>query len=156
MKLWKITVSDKADPEVAKKLKRVLKPFHDISQRPQKCLFCGVETSWTINDKPVCPKCSIDHGFLDKGWATDPCEVCGQQGEWWTEGKTPHFLCHIHLHDWFHWKIPELDFIDGEVDPEGWSKAWGTGWNRFIAHMKEMEAKKLDKSTEGIAPVDRI
>ncbi len=74
MKPWKIVVSDKIDPELQKKIERVLKPTRDVG-RPQKCLFCGVETTWTINDRPVCPKCCVGYGFLDKGWLPGPCEV---------------------------------------------------------------------------------
>jgi hypothetical protein len=138
MKPWKITVSDKADPEVAKKIKRVLKPAHDVG-RPQKCLFCEIETTWTINDKPLCPKCCVDYGFLDKGWLPGLCEVCGRQGEWWTE-ENQHFLCHIHRDAWFHWVLRQEKFESTAAHGPEWQQNWERNWGRFIAEMKEKEA----------------
>lgn len=142
MKLWEVVVSDKVEPELRKKIKRILKPTRSVG-RPQKCLFCGVDTTWTINDKPVCPKCAVEYGFLDKGWLPDPCEVCGRQGEWWTEGDPGHFLCYRHRDEWFHWKTPELEFLDLEKQPDKWNKAWEEGWSRFVAFMKEKEAEEI-------------
>jgi len=136
MENWKIIVSDKVEPEVQKKLKRVLKPTHDIG-RPQECLFCGVETVWVVNGRPVCLVCAVAYEFLSKGWAASPCEVCDRPGEWWTDGDPQHFLCHIHRDAWFHWTKPELGLIDSKVEPEKWHQAWTESWNRFVATMKE-------------------
>ncbi|MBA7660377.1 MAG: hypothetical protein GH143_02540 [Calditrichaeota bacterium] len=138
MKPWELVVKDSVEPDIRKKIKRVLRPARSVGN-PQKCLFCGIDTTWTINDKPVCPKCSVEYGFLDKGWLPDPCEVCGRQGEWWTDGDPQHFLCYRHRDAWFHWTTPELDLIDQEVNPERWHQAWVESFGRFIACMKERE-----------------
>jgi len=136
-KPWEIVVSDKAEPEIAKKIKQVLKPTQSVG-RPQKCLFCGVDTSWTLNGKPVCPKCSVQYKFLGEQWLLDTCEVCGKQGEWATDGPPPqHFLCYRHRDEWFHWNKPELAYIDSRKQPEKWREAWEEGWARFVALMKE-------------------
>lgn len=142
MKSFEIVVSDKVDADIRKQIKRVLKPARSIGN-PQKCLFCGTDTTWTINDKPVCPKCAVEYGFLDKGWLPDSCEVCGRQGEWWTEGDSPHFLCYIHRDAWFHWTNPELRLFDFKTDPEKWDQVWNEGWNKFVAFMKEKEAEEI-------------
>lgn len=118
MKPWEIAVKDNVEPEIRKKIRRILKPYHSVG-RPQNCLFCSIDTTWTINDKPVCPKCAVEYGFLDKGWLPDPCEVCGRQGEW-------------------------LDFVDRKKEPERWHQVWEDGWSRFIACMKEKHSSKKD------------
>lgn len=135
-KLWVITFSGELAPDIQKKIRRVIKAHHSIG-RPQNCLFCGTETTWTINDEPVCPKCAVKYKFLGEQWLLDPCEVCGRQGEWATDGDPQHFLCHIHLNDWFKWKIPELDYIDSKRQPDKWHQAWGEGWSKFINFEKE-------------------
>lgn len=135
-KAWDITVNDKLPLETQKKIKRVLRPTHpDILHRgPQKCLFCGELTTWAINDKPVCPKCAVQYNFLSKLWLPNPCEVCGKQGEWSTD-DWEHSLCYLHRDEWFHWTIPELQYID-QTEPEKWKQAWKEGWDRFIKHLK--------------------
>jgi hypothetical protein len=140
MKLWEVVVSDKVEPEIRKKIKRLLKPTHTVA-RPQNCLFCGVDTTWTINDKPVCPKCAVEYKFLGEQWLLDPCEVCGKQGEWATASDPQHFLCYTHRDEWFHWEIPELEFIDSKKQPDKWDKVWEEGWSKFVAYMKEEETK---------------
>jgi len=129
-------VSDKVAPDIQKKIKKLLKPYRSVG-RADKCLFCGVDTTWTLNKKPVCPRCAVRYKFLGEQWLLDPCEVCGKQGEWATEGDPQHFLCYIHRDAWFHWNIPFLDFIDHEKQPEKWYQAWEEGWAKFVAFMKE-------------------
>jgi len=138
MKPWEIVIKDNIDPGIRRKIKRILKPVRSIGN-PQKCLFCGIDTTWTINHQPVCPKCSVEYGFLGEEWLGGPCEVCGRQSEWWTEGDPQHDLCYIHRDAWFHWTMSELGLIDSKVEPEKWHQAWAEGWARFIAAMKERE-----------------
>lgn len=135
-KPWEIVVSDKVPADIRRKLRQVLKPVDSVGRR-QKCLFCGVDTTWVQNRKPVCPKCSVEHGFLAERYLPGPCEVCGKQGEWCTDGDPQHFLCYQHRDDWFHWRSPELAYLDHEKEPEKWHQAWEEGWAKFIALMKE-------------------
>lgn len=136
MKSFEVVVNAKIEPEIQKVIKHVLKPVHSIGQ-PEHCFFCDTDTTWTINNKPVCPKCAVQYGFLSKQWLLDPCEVCGKQGEWATEGDPQHFLCYIHRNIWFRWNIPELQFIDGRKQPEKWHQLWDEGWIKFVSCMKE-------------------
>ncbi|MBA7528555.1 hypothetical protein ES705_20742 [subsurface metagenome] len=140
MQLWQVVIDGKVDTVLTKKLKKVLRTVHSVG-RVQDCLFCGVDTTWTINDKPVCPKCAVGYGFLGKQWLLDPCEVCGKQGEWATEGDPQHFLCHYHRDDWFHWKNPELDFINHKNQPEKWHQVWEEGWNKFVTFMQDQRSE---------------
>lgn len=135
-KLWEIVVSDRVELEIAKKIKRLLRPSRSVG-RPQKCLFCEVETSWTLNDKPVCPKCAVKYKFLGEQWLLDPCEVCGRQGEWATEGDPQHFLCYQHRDNWFCWEKSGLRHIDHKKQPEEWERAWDKEWADFVAFSKE-------------------
>jgi len=139
-KLWDVIVSDKIDADIQKKIKRLLQPIRSVG-RPQNCLFCGIDTTWTLNGKPVCPKCSVQYGLLGEQWLLDPCEVCGKQGEWATEGDPQHFLCYIHRDEWLHWKNPELDYIDSKKETERWHQAWEEGWAKFVSFMKERMKK---------------
>ena len=136
MKLWEIAVSDKVDPEVRKKLKRLLRPTLSVTG-PAKCYLCGTETTWAVNNENVCPACNLKYGFMPDYAIPDSCEVCGRQGEWCTQGDPVHSLCFIHRDQWFHWKTPELDYIDSRKEPEKWCRAWEEGWTRFIACVKE-------------------
>lgn len=138
MKLWEIVVSDKVGLEVQKKIKRLLKPVLSVHE-PEKCLFCGTKTSWTVNNKTVCPACHVKYGFVPEDRVPDPCEVCGQQGEWCTEGEPIHSLCYVHRDAWFNWKNPELEFIDHKKQPEKWNQVWEEGWAKFVAFMKERD-----------------
>ena len=133
MKLWEVVVSDKVEPEVQKRIKRLLKPTRSVG-RPQSCLFCDVDTTWTINDKPVCPKCAVKYKFLTEQWLLDPCEVCGKQGEWATDNDPQHFLCYIHRDKWFHWNRYELDDVGHKKEPVKWRQAWEESWARFVKH----------------------
>lgn len=137
-KLWGIIASGKLEPEVQKKLKRLLQPVLSVS-RPEKCQFCDTATTWAINGKPVCPACHVLYGFIKKDRIPDLCEVCGRQGEWCTEGEPIHSLCYIHRDMWFHWKNPELDFIDHKNQPKKWLQVWDEGWAKFVAFMKERD-----------------
>lgn len=135
-KLWEVIVSDKVGADVQKKIKRLLQPFSSVGQ-PEVCLFCDTKTTWTINNKPLCPACSVKYGFAKSDRVPDPCEICGQQGEWCTAGEPVHSLCFVHRDEWLHWKIPELVHIDLGKQPEKWHRVWGEGWARFVACMKE-------------------
>lgn len=139
-KLWEIVVSDKVPADIAKKIKKLLKPHQSVGI-PQKCLFCDVSTTWTLNGKPVCPECSVQYKFLGERWLLDPCEVCGRQGEWATVGPPQHFLCYQHCDEWLrgNWRSPELGYIDREKEPEKWRQVWEEGWARFVALMKERD-----------------
>jgi len=137
-KLWNIVVSPEVDAGIQKKIKKILKTHRSVG-RPQRCLLCGADTTWTLNGVPVCPKCSVKYGFLGEQWLLDPCEVCGKQGEWATEGDPQHFLCYIHRDEWFHWKKPELEYVDYRKEPERWIQVWAEGWARFVAFMRERE-----------------
>ncbi len=139
MKLWEVVVKDSVEPEIQKKIKRLLKPVRSVG-RPQNCLFCATDTTWTINDKPVCPKCAVGYGFLGEQWLLDPCEVCSKQGEWATEGDPQHFLCYIHRDAWF-------DYSREVPLPRGWDKlpkeeaaaAWEKRFNDFVQEMKDKQ-----------------
>lgn len=135
-KLWEIVVSDKVEPGVQKKIKRLLRPVNSVG-RPWPCLFCDIETTWTINNQAVCPSCSVKYGFASKDRIPDACEICGKQGEWCTEGKPIHSLCFGHRDEWLHWEQPELRHIDSTKQPKRWLKAWDECWARFVACMKE-------------------
>lgn len=136
MKGWQIAVSGKLDFETRRKIRRLLQPVFSVHV-PGKCLFCGMLTTWTINNKSVCPNCHVKYGFVKKDRIPDPCEVCGLQGEWCTEGKPIHSLCYIHRDEWFHWERPELKYIDHKKEPERWDQVWEEGWSKFISCMKE-------------------
>lgn len=139
-KLWEVIASDKLPVEVRTKIKRLLCPSKGVSHYgPQKCLFCEELTTWTTNDKPVCPKCAVQYGFRDKSWLLPPCEVCGKQSEWGTDNRDPpqYFLCYRHRDEWFGWEVPELDHIDRRKEPQKWRQAWDSGWARFVTFMKE-------------------
>lgn len=136
MKPWEIVFNKSVEPEVQKKIKRLLRPYRSVG-RPQKCLFCSVDTTWTLNNQPVCPKCSVEYKFLSEQWLLDPCEVCGKQGEWATDGDPQHFLCYIHRDEWLKWKNPELGYIDSKKEPGRWIQVWEKGWRTFIILMKE-------------------
>lgn len=139
MKIWDIAFKKDTSTEVQKLLKRILKPVISVG-RPQKCLFCGENTTWAINNNPVCPRDSALYGFMNAEYLPDPCEVCGKQGEWCTEGGT-HSLCYVHRDAWFAWSNPELGFIDSKVEPEKWEQVWEEGWKKFIDFMKERATK---------------
>ena len=141
MKLWEVVVKDSVEPEIQKKIRRLLQPVLSVHM-PGKCLFCGTDTTWTINNKPVCPSCHVLYGFVKKDRVPDPCEVCGRQGEWCTEGEPIHSLCYIHRDAWFHWKNPELEFINRKKQPEKWHQVWAEGWNRFVAFMQRSEGER--------------
>ena len=135
-RLWEVVVSDKVVADIQKKIKKVLKPTMSVG-RVQKCLFCDVDTTWILNRTPVCPKCAVEYEFLGERWLLDPCEVCGKQGEWATDGDPQHFLCYQHRDEWLHWPKPYLACISSQKEPEKWRLAWDEGWARFVALMKE-------------------
>jgi hypothetical protein len=135
-KLWEIVVKDTESPEIRRKLRRILKPVDGVGNS-NPCDLCGEKTTWTVNSRPVCPRCCGRYGFVPQDRLPDPCEVCGKQGEWCTQGDPVHSLCFRHREDWFRWKRPELEFIDSKKEPEKWEKAWNKGWAEFVAFMKE-------------------
>ncbi|MBA7533116.1 hypothetical protein ES705_25351 [subsurface metagenome] len=137
-KPWGIVVSAKVEPELAKKIKKLLKPHRSVG-RVEKCIFCGVDTTWTLNSKPACPKCSVQYGFLGEQWLLDPCEVCGKQGEWATDGDPQHFLCYQHRDDWLHWDTDRKYLLKGyEKLPEAEKElVWEKCFNTFIQEAKQ-------------------
>ena len=150
MKLWEVVVRDSIEQEIRRKIKRLLKPTHSVG-RPQNCLFCGVDTTWTINDKPVCPKCAVGYEFLGEQWLLDPCEVCGKQGEWATDGDPQHFLCYIHRDNWLSWDTDRNYLLKGsEKLPEVEKHlVWEKCFNTFIQEAKRMGAKPAEHGYAG-------
>ncbi|KKK53294.1 hypothetical protein LCGC14_3096230 [marine sediment metagenome] len=140
MKPWKVTVSNKIEPEIQKKFKRLLRPVLSVAGRPEKCRFCETMTTWTINNQHVCPACHVKYEFLKSWRIPDKCEVCAGQGEWCTDNGG-HSLCYLHRNAWHRWKIPELDFIDHAKQKEEWLQAWEEGWAKFISFTKERYEK---------------
>ena len=138
MKYWVISANDKLEPELKRKLRRLLKPILSVG-RPGKCEFCGMMTTWIINKRLVCPACHVKYGFLPQWKLPDKCEVCDGQGEWCPQGDPQHSLCYIHRDKWHHWEIPELKFIDSRKQPEKWNQAWEAGWAKFVSFMKAGE-----------------
>ena len=132
------------DPELCRKLKRIMKPHLSVG-RVSKCELCQTETSWTANNRPVCPKCQGEYGFVNKNWLPDPCEVCGNQGEWVCGENDKHSLCHRHRDSWF-------DYTKEVPLPRGWDKfpkdekgaAWDKRFNDFVLEMKALIANKVD------------
>ncbi len=141
MKLWEVAVKSSVEPEIRKKIKRLLRPVLSV-QIPGKCLFCSVTTTWAVNNKALCPACHIKYGFIKKDVIPGPCEICGLQGEWYTDGEPIHSLCFIHRDAWFRWKNPELDFVDKEKMPVKWCQVWEEGWSRFVTYIKEAQIGK--------------
>lgn len=126
------------DPLIRRRLKRIAKPDWGVGNiRPRPCLLCGEETSWTVNNHPVCPLCQAKYGFIKRDYLPDPCEVCGAQGEWVCGKDDQHSLCFRHRDAWFDWtREPFL--------PRGYDKlpenekdiAWEKAFAEFIQKMK--------------------
>ena len=126
-------------PEVQKKLKRILKPVLSVigGRQYKPCGLCGIETSWTINNHPVCPLCSIKYGFLTKAYDYGPCEICSRQGEWLCGKDDQHSLCCRHRDAWFDWtKEPFLLRGYHNLPEEEKDIAWEKGFALFIQEVK--------------------
>lgn len=127
-------------PEIQKKIKRILKPVLSVlgGRQYKPCDLCGTETSWTINNHPVCPQCSVKYGFIKASWLPDACEVCGRQGEWVCGKNDQHPLCCRHRDAWFDW-TKEVSL------PRGWDRlpedereaTWEKRFSDFVQEMKE-------------------
>jgi len=125
------------DPLIRRRLKRISKPDLGVGNI-RKCLLCGVETSWTVNSQPVCPLCQGKYGFVKKDWLPDPCEVCGEQGEWVCGSNDEHSLCHRHRDAWFQWtRQPNLFPGRDKMSDAEWHEAWERVWSRFVREMKK-------------------
>ena len=127
-------------PEVQKKLKRILKPVLSVigGRQYKPCGLCGIETSWTINNNPVCPLCSIKYGFLTKAYDYGSCEICSRQGEWLCGKDDQHSLCCRHRDAWFDWtKEPFLPRGYDNLPEKEKDIAWEKGFALFIQEMKE-------------------
>lgn len=136
-KSWKVEVVKSLEPEVQKKIRKVLKPDLSVAGRPGKCIFCEYETTWTINKQYVCPKCTGKFGFANPAYLPDPCEVCRGQGEWVCGRKDEHSLCWRHRDEWFEFtKQPRLFPDQKKVSDEEWSQSWDKVWARFIQEAK--------------------
>jgi hypothetical protein len=132
-KPWKIEFDKSLEPDVQKKLRKVLKPDLSVAQRPGKCIFCEYETTWTIGRQYVCPKCTGKFGFINPDYLPGPCEVCGGQGEWVAGRNDEHALCWRHRDEWFEFtKQPRLFPDQKKVGQAEWDKAWEAVWARFI------------------------
>ena len=136
MKGWQVAVSGKLDFETRRKIRRLLQPVFSVDV-PGKCLFCGILTTWTINNKPVCPNCHVKYGFVKKDRVPDPCEVCGTQGEWVCGKDDQHSLCFRHRDAWF-------DYTREVPLPRGYDRlpedekdiAWEKRFSDFVQEMK--------------------
>lgn len=136
-KPWKMDIDSKVEPLAKKMLQKVLRPVLGIASDGKKCLFCEEETSWTINEHHVCPRCTANYGFVKKDRLPDPCDVCGGQGEFVMGDDCQHSLCWRHRQAWFDWcKQPNL-FPDLKSMPKKeWHKAWEEIYARFIKEAK--------------------
>lgn len=144
-KPWKMDVDSKVEPMARKMLRRVLKPILDTTSFAKKCLFCEGETSWRINERPVCPRCTTKYGFVKEEYLPNPCEVCGGQGEFVLGENCEHGLCWRHREVWFDWcRQPNLLPDSNKMSKEEWSKAWDEVWARFIKEAKIQAGKMYE------------
>lgn len=120
--------------KLKRKIKRILKPVLSVGRGYSKCELCGEETSWTVNNHFVCPRCHEKYGFVKKGVIPDACEVCGKQGEWLCGENDEHSFCHRHRDAWFRFTKFELGGLDTK-DPR-FNEAWDKCFNRFIQEAK--------------------
>lgn len=127
-------------PEIQKKLKRILKPILSVLHRQYKpCYLCGTETSWTVNNNPVCPKCQVEYNFTKADRIPDACEVCECQGEWVCGKNDQHSLCCRHRDAWFTWtREPFLPRGYAKLPEEERNIAWEKAFTTFIQEMKEV------------------
>ncbi|GAH90697.1 unnamed protein product [marine sediment metagenome] len=140
----------KYPPEVQKKLKRILKPVLSVLGLWQykPCALCGTETSWTVNGRPVCPKCSVKYSFIKADRIPDVCEVCGAQGEWSCGKDNQHSLCCRHRDDWHCWNEARnfllKDYANLPEDEK--DVVWERCFNTFIQEAKQRsEAGTLER-----------
>ena len=127
-------------PEVQKKLKRILKPVLSVlgGRQYKPCDLCETETSWTVNNRPVCPKCQVVYNFVKADRIPDACEVCGAQGEWVCGKDDQHSLCCRHRDAWLDWtKEPFLPRGYDKLPEKEKDIAWEKGFALFIQEMKE-------------------
>ena len=127
------------EAKLQRKIKLILKPVLGVigGRRYEKCKLCGAETSWTVNNHPVCPKCCSKYGFAQGYLIPGACEICGAQGEWVCGKADDHSLCHRHRDAWF-------DYSKEVPLPRGWDKfpedekdaAWDKRFGNFIQEMK--------------------
>lgn len=127
------------DSLIKRRLKRIAKPDSGVGNiRP--CLLCQNETSWTVNNYPVCPLCQARYGFVKKNWLPDACEVCGRQGEWVCGKDDQHSLCHRHRDAWFDWtREPFLPRGYDKLPEDEKDIAWEKAFAEFIQEMKSQQ-----------------
>lgn len=143
-KLWKIEVSDTLTPEVQKIIRKVLKPDSSVAGNPGKCIFCGEETTWTINEQYVCPRCSGKYGFINPDYLPDPCEVCGAQGEWVCGANNEHSLCFRHRDAWYDFTRSELNMAAyNQASKADRSVAWDKCFADFIQSCRCVKKEDL-------------
>ena len=139
-KYWEIVIAPDLDAEVRRKIRRVLKPVTSVAPNPGGCVFCDEKTTWTINNKLVCPRCSAKYGFVNPKWLPDACEVCGQQGEWVCGKDDQHSLCWRHRDAWFSWtREPFLPRGYDKLPESEKHAAWEKSFATFIQEMKTRE-----------------
>jgi hypothetical protein len=143
-KNWKIVVKDSIDSDLRRRIKRVLRPTFGIAL-PGRCSFCSTQTTWIINSSHVCPACSVIHGFSTAARIPDPCEVCGQQGEWCTQSGKVHSLCFTHRDTWFQWTSGTWQGKpDYKKETNLWELAWEENFTKFIISSKA-QLQKCDQ-----------
>ena len=129
------------DSDLRKRIKRILRPVLAVGPGHQKCELCGEQTSWTINNKFVCPRCSVKYEFLTKAYLYDPCEACGKQGEWLSGGSRQHSLCYLHRDAWFHWRGREGKLAGFQPGDEAFEVMWQRVFAIFVKEMQEEAAR---------------
>lgn len=142
-KPWEIVVRPDINAEVAKKIRRLVKPVLSTTgprQGAKPCLFCGEETSWTISNKTVCPRCSAKYGFVNPTWLPDACKICSKQGEWVCGKDDQHSLCWRHRDAWYRWtREPFLPRGYDELPEDEKDVAWEKAFAEFIEAMKKRD-----------------
>ena len=135
--VWEVTVVESLGPELKRKIRRILKPYLNVSQRYGNCELCGGETSWLLNNHLVCPLCSVKYDFVKETFLPDACEVCGYQGEWVCGAQGEHSLCHRHRDAWGKWKKRDV-LLEGyhKLPPAERGFLWDQCFNTFVEEMK--------------------
>lgn len=127
------------DPLIKRRLKRIAKPGLRVGHI-RTCLLCQKETSWTVNNYPVCPLCQAKYSFIKRDYLPDACEVCNAQGEWLCGNKDQHSLCFHHRDAWFEWtRQPFLPHEYDKLPEDQYHVAWKKAFAAFIQEMKDKQ-----------------
>lgn len=115
-------------------IKKILTPVLGVGRGYEPCKLCGEETTWTVNNHRVCPRCTVELGLAKKDHVPDLCEICGKQGEFVCGEPELHSLCCRHRDEWFRFPKFELGGLKGEA-PE-FDDAWDKCFSRFVSTLK--------------------